>query len=211
LAYLLQAIAVILLLSQAAPAAQFSHKLHLRLKLQCTGCHTSVPASTKVEDNNLPPAAVCVSCHKDGRAIKSPRASKLAKFSHQQHLKMGNIAPVITAAIDSKEYLSAPGNLRTLLASTKNACEACHRGLPESEAVSDAVFPKMADCLVCHAKIEKIDPPFSCPACHAKSFNLMPVSHDAKWLDFHATGKSNMDRQSCAVCHGRRFTCRGCH
>lgn len=124
---------------------------------------------------------------------------------------MGNIAPVIAAAIDSKEYLSAPDNLKSLLSNAKNACEACHRGLPDSEAVTDAAFPKMADCLVCHAKIEKIDPPFSCPACHAKSFNLMPASHNSQWLDYHATGKANMDKQSCAVCHGKRFTCRGCH
>ena len=210
MAHFLQTIAAILLLCQAAPAAPFSHKLHLQLKLQCTSCHTSAPASTKVEDNNLPPAAVCVSCHKDGRPIKASRASKVSKFNHQQHLRMGNIAPVIAAAIDSKEYLSAPGDLRRFL-NSKNACEACHRGLPESDAVTDAAFPKMADCLVCHAKIEKIDPPFSCAACHAKSFQLMPASHDAQWLDFHASGKATMDKQSCAVCHGRKFTCRGCH
>ena len=163
-----------------------------------------------MEDNNLPQAAVCISCHKDGETIKEPRPSKLAKFNHRQHLRMGNIAPLIASAIDAKEYLSPPGDLRRLL-NSKNACEACHRGLPESNAVTDAAFPKMADCLVCHAKIEKIDPPFSCAACHAKSFQLMPASHDVQWLDFHASGKSNMDKQSCAVCHGRKFTCRGCH
>jgi hypothetical protein len=123
---------------------------------------------------------------------------------------MGNVAPVIAAAIDSGEYLSPPRDIRRFL-NTKNACEACHRGLAESDAVTDAAFPQMADCLVCHKKIEKIDPPFSCAACHAKSFKLMPASHDAQWLDFHASGKANMDRQSCAVCHDRKFTCRGCH
>ena len=210
MAHLLQAIAALLLLSQTLPAAQFSHKLHLQLKLQCISCHTSAPASTKVEDNNLPPAEVCLSCHKDGQPIKEPRPSKLSKFNHRQHLRMGNIAPVIADAIDSKEYLTPPGDLRRLL-NSKNPCEACHRGLPESDAVTAAAFPKMADCLVCHAKIEKIDPPFSCVACHAKSFQLMPASHNVQWLDFHASGKSNMDKQSCAVCHGRKFTCRGCH
>ncbi len=195
---------------QALPAAPFSHKVHLQLKLQCIRCHVSAPSSTKVEDNNLPVAAVCLNCHADGRPIKAPRASRLVKFNHQQHLRMGNIAPVIAAAIDSKEYLSPPGDTRRFL-NAKNACEACHRGLHESDAVTDAAFPRMADCLVCHTKIEKIDPPFSCAACHAKNFNLMPAGHDAKWLDFHATGKSNMDKQSCAVCHGRKFTCRGCH
>jgi protein-arginine kinase activator protein McsA len=210
LAYLLQTVIAVLLLGQAAAAAPFSHKVHLQLKLQCASCHTSTAASTKVEDNNLPPAAVCVNCHKDSRPIKTPRASKVSKFSHQQHLKMGNVAPVIAAAIDSKEYLSPPGDMRRWL-NSKNACEACHRGLSESDAVTDAAFPQMADCLVCHSKIEKIEPPFSCTACHAASFKLTPASHDAKWLDFHGSGKANLDRQSCAVCHGRKFTCRGCH
>jgi hypothetical protein len=210
LAHLLQAVAAVLLVAGTAQAAQFSHRVHLQLKLPCTGCHSSVPASTKVEDNNLPPGAVCISCHKDGEPIKAPRAARLSKFSHQQHLKLGNIAPLIVAAIDSKEYLSAPKNLRALL-NSKNACEACHRGLPESDAVTDAAFPQMADCLVCHSKMEKIEPPFSCTTCHAKSFNLMPANHDAQWLDFHGSGKANLDRQSCAVCHGRKFTCRGCH
>jgi hypothetical protein len=208
LAYFLQAVAAVLILCEAAYAAPFSHKTHLQLKLQCLSCHTSAPTSTKVEDNNLPQAAVCLNCHKEGRAIKAPRPSKLAKFSHQQHLKMGNMAPVIAAAIDSKAYLSQPGDIRRFL-NTKNACEACHRGLPESDAVTDAAFPQMADCLVCH---NKIDPPFTCTTCHAESgFKLTPATHDQKWLDFHASGKANLDRQSCAVCHGRKFTCRGCH
>ena len=110
---------------------------------------------------------------------------------------MGNIAPVIAAAIDSHEYLSPPRDIRRFL-NTKNSCEACHRGLQESNAVSGAEFPQMADCLVCHAKLEKIDPPFSCTTCHAKDFRLMPANHDAQWLDFHASGKSNMDKQTCA-------------
>src|SRR5229473_49787 len=123
LAYFLQALAAVLLMCEAAHAAPFSHKTHLQLKLQCLSCHTSAPTSTKVEDNNLPQAAVCLSCHKDARAIKAPRPSKLAKFSHQQHLKLGNMAPVIAAAIDSKTYLSQPGDIRRFL-NTKNACEA---------------------------------------------------------------------------------------
>ena len=210
MAYFLQTIAAVLFLAQAVQGAPFSHKLHLQLKLQCTSCHASAPTSTKVEDNNLPKVSACAACHTDSRQIKNPRPSKLSKFSHQQHLKMGNIAPVIAAAIDSHEYLSPPHDIRRFL-NTKNSCEACHRGLRESNAVSGAEFPQMADCLVCHAKLEKIDPPFSCTTCHAKDFRLMPANHDAQWLDFHASGKSNMDKQTCAVCHGRKFTCRGCH
>jgi hypothetical protein len=170
-----------------------------------------------VEDNNLPKAAICAGCHTgapgaapklpDGFTIMDPRPANIAKFSHQQHLKLGNIAPVLLAAIKSGAYLAPPGHIAEQL-NTKNACEACHRGLHESDAVSDAAFPQMADCLVRH---KDIDPPFSCWTCHSEKSKLTPASHDAKWLDFHGSGKAKLDRESCAVCHGRKFTCRGCH
>jgi hypothetical protein len=188
--------------------APFSHQLHLQLKLQCVSCHTAAASSARVEDNLLPSEPVCRGCHAAGPiAIKTPRSSPVAKFSHQQHLKMGNVAPVIARAIDSKQYLSPPGDERRFL-DTKNACEACHRGLEESTQVSEANFPRMADCLVCH---NKIDVPFSCETCHASSFKLVPASHVQGWIDNHSTPGAKLDKESCAVCHGRRFTCRGCH
>jgi len=66
----------------------------------------------------------------------------------------------------------------------------------------------MADCLVCH---NDIDPPYSCEFCHAKEAALKPASHAPDFLDTHTTGKLNLDKTTCAVCHGRRFHCLGCH
>jgi predicted CXXCH cytochrome family protein len=228
LAHLVQKVATLSLLCAGigTPAQTFSHRVHLQLKLNCLSCHANASSSTRVEDNLLPNPAICLSCHSaggkgvggkapalaGGPAIKPPRVSHIAKFSHQRHLQMGNVAPVIAAAIQSGKYLGSTGAaIRPLLdnaVQSKNACTACHRGMEQSDAVSDAAFPQMADCLVCHSKIE---PPFSCTTCHAENAKLSPPSHDAKWLDFHASGKANLDKQSCAVCHGRQFTCRGCH
>jgi hypothetical protein len=120
---------------------------------------------------------------------------------------MGNVAPVLLAAIRSGAYL---GKVKPAVEqlTTRNACEGCHRGLHESDAVTDAAFPQMSDCLVCHKDIE---PPFSCSTCHSEQAKLTPASHDGRWLDFHSSGKANLDKESCAVCHGRKFTCRGCH
>lgn len=199
--------------SGVAEAAPFSHRAHLQLKLRCVTCHSSVQSSTRVEDNNLPNPAICLGCHNGAKAlpggpsIKAPEHTLLSNFSHRQHLKLGNIAPLIARAIDKKNYLQPAGDIRRHL-NTTNACEACHRGLQQSDAVTHAALPQMADCLVCH---NKIDPPFSCETCHAPSAKLTPASHDQKWLDFHASGKANFDKTSCAVCHGRQFTCRGCH
>lgn len=187
-------------------AAPFSHKLHLGLELQCTTCHPAAAGSTKTSDNLLPAKTLCRECHEDAQ-IPAPPQTPVAFFSHSQHLKMGNVAPLIAAAIDKKNYLQPPGDIRRHL-NTQNACQACHRGLQESEQVSAAAMPQMADCLVCHTVI---DNPFSCEKCHAKNDQLKPASHVASFLSDHTSGKLNLDKASCVVCHGRNFRCLGCH
>ncbi len=177
--------------------------------LECGGCHATAAASASPDDNLLPAAAVCARCHKPGevRVPDRPPRTNLAHFSHARHLKLGNLAPVIASAIDHGTYLSAPGGERALL-DTKNACEACHRGMEQSTQVSDALLPRMADCLVCH---NQIDPPDSCEFCHAAGAHLEPANHTADFLDSHTTGKLGLDKTTCAVCHARRFQCMGCH
>ena len=88
----------------------------------------------------------------------------------------------------------------------------CHHGIAESENVpvekaTRAHFPAMADCLVCH---NKINPPDSCAKCHVASTpGFKPTTHDAVFSDNHAT--KNVAKTECANCHGRKFTCKGCH
>ncbi len=200
----------VILLAWAATckAAPFSHKVHLGLDLQCTTCHTAAAASTKASDNLLPAKTVCLQCHEDAQIqIPAPPQTRVAFFSHAQHLKMGNLAPTIAAAIDKKTYLQPAGDIRRHL-NTQNACEACHRGLHESDQVTPAAMPQMADCLVCHTEI---DNPFSCEKCHAKNAALKPASHVPSYLSDHTSGKLNLDKASCVVCHGRNFRCLGCH
>src|SRR5204862_517126 len=132
--------------------------------------------------------------------------TRVARFSHAQHLKMGNAAPLIAAAIDKKTYLQPAGDIRRHL-NNANACQACHRGLEESDHVTSAAMPQMADCLVCH---NQIDNPFSCETCHAKDGNLKPASHVAGFLNAHTSGKLQLDKASCVVCHGVNFRCLGC-
>ena len=199
-------LAVILLGWGAVNAAPFSHKVHLSLELACTECHTAAAASTKAADNLLPAKAVCLQCHEDAQVPLPPKTS-VAFFNHALHLKMGNVAPLVAAAIDKKTYLQPPGDTRSHL-NTLDPCQACHRGLPESDQVSPAAMPRMADCLVCHTEI---DNPFSCGKCHAKDARLKPVSHVPGYLSSHTSGKLNLDKPSCVVCHGRSFRCLGCH
>lgn len=155
----------------------------------------------------MPKREVCLQCHKIAE-IGAPIATRLAHFDHAPHLKAGNLAPLIAAAIDKKTYLSTPGpELREQL-NTQNPCEACHRGLETSDKTDHGNLPKMADCLVCH---NQIDLPFSCEFCHAKGAQLKPARHTPDFLDTHTSGKLNFDKTTCAVCHGRKFHCLGCH
>src|SRR5215468_9457398 len=127
-------LAMLVICGAVAGAAPFSHQLHLKLKPDCGACHTSAATSTSPQDNLLPDEKVCLSCHRQSVEIPGPPTTRVAHFSHQQHLKMGNLAPVIAAAIDKNDYLQPPGDTRRYLNGT-NPCLACHRGLEASTQV----------------------------------------------------------------------------
>ena len=184
----------------------FSHRQLLALKLQCVVCHQTVTASTKAEDNNLPSAAVCAGCHTDGRSTKAPAKRQVDRFNHQLHTKFGNIAPILRAAIAGKQYLDTrtPAHL-----DTTNTCASCHHGIEQSDDVRTlSVFPHMADCLVCHTKM---DAPFSCEKCHDNVPALKPATHSRDFIDRHNRKNEGLDKSGCANCHGKQFTCLGCH
>jgi hypothetical protein len=141
-------------------------------------------------------------------AVAQTPRPPLKEFSHKKHLKLGNVAPVIASAIDKGTYLGNDGAKIRPLLNTNNACAACHHGIEESDAVSRESMPHMADCLVCHNQIELPD---SCAFCHPKDANLRPVNHVADFLDTHTNKRAGLDMTTCAVCHGRKFTCLGCH
>jgi hypothetical protein len=195
----------------SAVGAEFSHELHLKLVPTCVGCHSSAATSTQASDNLLPSDASCLKCHKEV-SIKQPRQTVVAKFNHQLHARLGpTIAPMILQVLDKRRYLTAPAPdlRRHLNISTNKACTGCHRGMDEIKVVSAANHPHMADCLVCH---NKIDPPESCATCHSPaSMQFRPSNHTADILDRHTTKTSGLDKTTCAVCHGRTFTCLGCH
>jgi hypothetical protein len=186
----------------------FSHALHLKLELQCAACHARALSSPKAEDNLLPQATVCQRCHEPG-PISEPATMLVTKFNHQLHLNLGKLGPVILAGVRSGNYLSPPAEGLQEALSRADQCTACHRGLENSERVSrTADFPLMADCLVCHSEIE---PPFSCEKCHTPGSHLKPASHTRQYLEEHSRRGALKEKESCAVCHGRKFKCLGCH
>ncbi len=185
----------------------FSHPKHLATGLACTRCHSPAIESAKAEDNLLPGPAVCKSCHSAGR-IKQPSRLTVSKFNHKIHVATPKLGEIIASAIRSGSYLGpVPESLARQLAGA-DQCTACHRGLREPDPVTKTAFPNMAECLVCHSDVE---PPFSCEKCHSSGANLKPVSHTPEFLEAHSRPGALPETQSCQVCHGRKFTCLGCH
>jgi len=200
----------------------FSHRNHLaRGGIQCENCHASALSSIGAQDNHRPEEKTCLACHDGARARKEcavchrnpEKASTVHppersfRFNHKLHLSLGNVAPVLAGAIDGGRYLSPPGDMRRFL-DTDNACLACHRGVAETDLATAANLPRMADCLVCHTRI---DPPFSCTYCHTPKTELKPASHTQGFTDAHSSRLAVPDKSSCKVCHGVKFTCMGCH
>ena len=201
----------------ASPAAElrFSHQLHLQAGATCANCHTTASTSTAATDSNLPTKRECNVCH-DGSAVRPVDTAALSeiatakrsyRFNHEFHLKLGNVAPALAAALDGGTYLGKATGIREYLDGA-NTCQACHRGLEETELASKANLPQMSDCLVCHSEI---DNPFSCEKCHLEGVELRPADHTRTFVDQHSTGKIQLDKASCLPCHGTNFACMGCH
>jgi len=201
---------------------KFSHRVHLvQFKTDCKDCHAAAWSSTSLTGDSLVTEKDCLKCHDGRRAsndcmvchenrspkryVRTPNQS--FRFNHKLHIELGNLAPIIAAAIDSGGYFSPAKNIRGYL-DQEHLCAACHRGLEEVDLAKKANLPQMADCIVCHAEI---DPPFSCQFCHSPNARIKPASHTPDYLDLHNSGKVTLDKQSCVICHGRRFRCMGCH
>jgi hypothetical protein len=153
-------------------AADFSHRAHLALKLECTTCHASVKQSARVEDNNLPKPEACIACHNPAPPIKQPRQVALARFPHDKHVAA---IPCLTChkGINTSEVTSKANFPPMAL------CVTCH----QQTEISDS-------CYFCHAKSMNLEPPGhgdgwvdahsrvrrnvaekqSCQMCHGRNF-----------------------------------------
>jgi hypothetical protein len=147
--------------------------------------------SLTAEHPPLPPGVRCQDCHLDVPPSTTARRAgpRGLRFNHKLHLSFPN-----------------PGTLISTALQRASACQACHRRFDQP---SVSHLPHMADCLVCHYKI---DNPFSCEKCHTVApAQLKPPSHTPDYVDTHSSGKLKLDKPSCVICHGREFTCLGCH
>ncbi|MBG99624.1 MAG: hypothetical protein CMN58_04685 [Solibacterales bacterium] len=209
-------VSVLLVTDVFGTESRFSHQLHIKqVGIDCLVCHGAAVTSKVVEDRNLPKKNICLSCHNGGIApnvdttwlTEREVEKRTFHFNHEFHLKLGNVTAVIRAALDDGRYLGESLGVRRLL-NHDNACQGCHRGLEETNSVTESSLPSMSDCLVCHSEI---DNPFSCEECHLPGSTLKPVDHTREFVDLHSTGKLNLNKATCLPCHGTNFSCMGCH
>ena len=179
---------------------RFPHKRHLDNDVACTVCHKAIAKSAELTaERALPKEAVCLKCHSDWKDENKCAACHVAQpprtyptrargvnFNHAFHLKQ-----------------------------VDNACERCHKVLPEpprqGTAATERTTPKMAICLECHQSDYNEG---RCMPCHTdlKRLPLRPVayfSHLGEFLKRHKNA-ARVEPNTCAQCHEQSF-CSDCH
>jgi hypothetical protein len=132
----------------------YSHKVHLALGLQCTGCHTNPEASGLM---TFPATSICMKCHLTV-AKNRPAIEKLASFD-----KSKTDVPWV------RVYKVLPGvnwNHRAHLDAGMK-CEMCHGDVSQVDANGMTNFKSvdaMGGCLSCH-KLHNA--PTNCSTCHS--------------------------------------------
>jgi predicted CXXCH cytochrome family protein len=171
LAYFVQAIAL-LAIAGIASAADFSHRVHLAMKLECATCHTTAATSTRAEDNNLPSRQVCLRCHQDA-AIKQPTPTAVAHFNHQLHVKMRPCTGCHRGL--EKSDVTSKANFPVMA-----ECMGCHRtfDIPDScwkcHAQTMRLLPAdhVTDFLDSHSRVKhSAAEKQSCEVCHGNNFH----------------------------------------
>jgi hypothetical protein len=178
------------------PAA-FSHRTHAREQLECQSCHASYETSERA---GMPKLQQCLLCHEGIDEKKPPQRRLSALYGEEASLSPARVLP---GEVRFSHQTHVVGN--------KIACGECHRGIEDSQAVSDRVRVFKDDCLRCHARAGRAN---DCEVCHREvRKDLKPESHLHNWKEFHGqavradSGKS-VDR--CSLCHAPS-RCVSCH
>ena len=183
----------------------FSHRLHfVEANTTCLDCHAPARESKAAADILVPTEDQCAVCHEGGTATPVDTAGlknfktkpRSYRFNHEFHLRLGNAAPLIAAAIDSGRISANPATRGSISIPAIPARRAT--GCREADMANEAHLPLMPDCLVCHSEV---DNPFSCEKCHLEGVNLRPADHTRDFIDLHSTGKISYDKQTCLPCH----------
>jgi hypothetical protein len=211
--------------TQSLPLS-FSHEQHLKLEvLSCDYCHEDAEKSLRASDMNVPPEAVCATCHPIDRAqpTKAVPPGKPDAACVSCHPTWAGPTPAAPAP--PRVVIPAP-NLKfnhKLHVDRNVACATCHGDLTTVGLATRLQLPRMSLCLTCH---DSKTAPSSCTTCHLAEVSglvkttfpegqLLPTgqlrgdAHDPLFRRDHRRA-AQADPKYCDSCHQRSY-CQGCH
>jgi hypothetical protein len=177
----------------------FSHSRHLEEGLECADCH----ADYEAQDEPRPVAAgQCALCHEELDKDKPPERQVASLFAG------GAFAGARVTAMTGDVIFSHSTHVSSGL-----ACNACHEGIEQSEAVDDTLFVSMERCVSCHERAGMPDGT-QCAVCHrVLDTEHPPANHDQAWHRLHGqTARADLPgaANDCRLCHTDQ-TCVTCH
>ncbi len=174
---------------------RFPHAKHQENDVECKACHKAIAKSTALTaERQLPKEETCLKCHSDWKD-----ENKCATC-HQAQPARSYSTRVRTVNFNHALHLKQ----------VDNACERCHKELPEPGSTK-RFTPKMDICLECHQSDYNEG---ACMPCHT-DFRRVPLrplaffSHEGEFLKRHAHA-ALVEPNTCARCHEQTF-CSDCH
>ena len=170
----------------------FDHQKHAQVP--CATCH-------QLEDKNEPkraPEKVCSLCHEIGDRA-DPDARCALCHSRTDYVVGGLPRPTYADLRFSHEpHLKA-----------NVPCLTCHKKQDQAREYEQIQFPKMTECVSCHARRNA---PRECQACHKywRTY-VVPDSHNDHWLFQHGQFAREQFEEKCENCHHEKNFCQDCH
>ena len=192
----LAACASVLGLHRTTASHPFEHRAHLVRGISCVECHRGVSSAGDEGPLHFPTTADCIRCH------AKPHDARDCEGCHGESYVRGGVE--LARARLRFEHLR---HMRTV----RGDCVRCH--VEVTEAVPQAILPKMASCFGCHQHRDQWTLR-DCNGCHVDlaAEGSLPedhLVHDGDWMREHGVRAASA-RDLCASCHSER-SCAACH
>jgi hypothetical protein len=130
----------------------YSHKKHVAMGLQCTGCHTMPGEGNEA---TFPPESFCMGCHESVKA-DSAEIRKLAAFAKEKKSVPWKRVYYLPDIVWFSHALHVKD--------ARIECGACHGEVGQRDVLFQEKSTGMMACMECHAARQA---PNGCDTCHA--------------------------------------------
>jgi hypothetical protein len=171
------------------PVAQpinYSHQLHVGLKIDCRYCHTAVEKSNSA---GLPSTQTCMTCHTQIKPNSPNLAVMMDSWQNNKPIQWNKVYD-----LPSHVYFNHSIHLTGGI-----GCSTCHGNMGAQAVVARQQPLHMSWCLTCHTNPEQFVRP------KEELFNptyQFPADHVAKGRELLIQNKVEVSRlKNCSVCH----------